>query len=160
MGQGIMQTCPGLKLEVKTVFPPVIQPTPTTLPKVWGKVKLSIACQMEMQVAEATEQFSLVPNTLWGAMIPLSACLAALHLQALDYPCPQKHSVLNFLIMACLCLGTWDHMAPIESESDSGLVFNIPAAEEVSEGEAMCGGSSTLLLPHKPNPSPLNQAPN
>lgn len=37
-------------------------------------------------------------------------------LQQHDYPLPpEAFTVLNFLIMACLCLGTRDHMASIES---------------------------------------------
>lgn len=73
---------------------------------------------MEAWAAEVKEQFSLVPNMFWGVphTTVSSPCRLPLHLQALDYTLPpEAFTVLNFLIMACLCLGTWDHMASIES---------------------------------------------
>lgn len=83
-----------------------------------GVKRAFILCQMEEWAAEEKEQLSLVPNVFWG--VPHTAvsspCRLPLHPQALDYPLsPEAFTVLNFLIMACLCLGTWDHMASIES---------------------------------------------
>lgn len=66
---------------------------------------------MEAWAAEVKEQFSLVPNMFWG--VPHTTVSPPCRL---DYPLPpEAFTVLNFLIMACLCLGTWDHMASIES---------------------------------------------
>lgn len=77
---------------------------------------------MEAWAAEAKEQFSLVPNMFRGVPHTTVSSPCRLpprlppRLQALDSPLPpEAFAVLNFLIMACLCLGTWDHMASIES---------------------------------------------
>lgn len=62
---GNMQTCLIKAGSQNSISPSVIQPIPTTLPKV-GQSQAFIACQMEAWAAEATEQFSLVPNTFFG----------------------------------------------------------------------------------------------
>lgn len=92
--------------------------------------------------------FSCSKHVLGGATYHCLPALPSPHLQALDHPMPpEAFTVLNFLIMACLCLGTWDHMAPIESITR--LRFGISRTccrGSVFEGEAMCGGPRPSLL--------------
>lgn len=138
-GAGNMQTCL-IVLEVKQCFP-----CDSANPHNTAESQAFIACQMETWQPRQQNNFLLFQTRFWGVphtTVSLPGRLPLSISRHLITPCPQKHSVLNFLIMACLLFGHWDHMAPIESVIPTQFgVWLIPAAEEVSLKERpWCGG--------------------